>query len=151
MRLPRALKGCKLGVLILILIIVVVGTAYRRDFKQMLEDEEAERKQQWLKVNESHEYWKMKDSADGRVMQHIYPSLLTKQEQLYSQQRQKRLSEEKRKQEEIDRHKARIALEKQRKVNEQRVNPTRSDELKPETNPGEIFLPNDLEALSKRS
>lgn len=84
MRLTRALTGCKSGVLILILIIVVAGTAYRRDFKQMLEDEEAERKQQWLKVNESHEYWKMKDSADGRVMQHIYPSLLTKQEQLYS-------------------------------------------------------------------
>jgi hypothetical protein len=47
MRLTRALTGCKSGVLILILIIVVAGTAYRRDFKQMLEDEEAERKQQW--------------------------------------------------------------------------------------------------------
>ena len=81
---PRAFIYCKSGALVLILLMVVVGTAYRRDFKQMLEEEETERKQQWFKVNESHELWKMKDKAEGRLMQHIYPSLLTKQEQLHA-------------------------------------------------------------------
>jgi len=80
MRLTQAFSHCKLGVLILILLIVVIGTANLRDFKKMLEEEETERKQQWYKVNESHELLKMKDKAEGRFMQHIYPSLLKKQE-----------------------------------------------------------------------
>lgn len=84
-------------------------------------------------------------------MQHLYPAILTQQEQLHAQQLQKKLLEEKRKQEEQERQKARIALEKQRKVNEQRVKPNRNEEPKLEANPGEIFLPNDLEELKKRN
>ena len=122
--------GCKSVGMLVVLLMIVVGTAYRRDFMQMLEDEETERKQQWYRVNESHEFWKIKDSQEGKLIQHLYPALLAQQEQLHAQQRQQKLLEEKRKQEEQERHKARIALEKQRKVNDQRVKPVRSEELK---------------------
>lgn len=68
--------GCKSVGLILMLLVIVVGTAYRRDFMQMLEEDENERKQQWYKINESHELWKIKDSQDGKLMQHLYPAIL---------------------------------------------------------------------------
>lgn len=77
MRLPQAFLGCKSVGMILMLLLIVVGTAYRRDFMQMLEEEETDRKQQWYKVNESHELWKIKDSQEGKLFQHLYPSLLT--------------------------------------------------------------------------
>ena len=72
------------------------------------------------------------------------------------EQRQKKQAEEAQRQQESENLKARTALEKQRKLAEQQAKVRQSkpeepkvEEVKPD--PGEIFLPNDLEELKTRS
>ena len=46
---------------------------------QALEDEEMARKLAWVKVNEAHELFKLKDKSEGKLLQHLDPTMLMRQ------------------------------------------------------------------------
>ena len=156
MRLSKNCAKCRFVCFILVILLMVCGTAFRKDFMQLLEDEETARKEAWVKVNESHELWKLKDKSEGKLLQHLDPATLQQQYIYAKQQQQKKMQDERKRIEESENNKARIALEKQRKLAEQqaRIRQAKTEEPKVEENnksdPGEIFLPNDLEELKTR-
>lgn len=67
MQWPQLFKKCKLVGFLVILLLIVFGTALK-NFKQVLADEENYRKQEWYKVNEAHELFKMHDAKEGKLL-----------------------------------------------------------------------------------
>jgi len=80
-----ACKRCKSASIVLFVLVIVIGTAFHADFKTQVELDEELRQQAWNKVNEAHELWKMKDLSEGKLLQHLHPSLLQKQLDLHAE------------------------------------------------------------------
>jgi hypothetical protein len=61
---------------------------------------------EWKKVNEAHELFKMQDEKDGKLLQHLHPSLLLEQYDRYLQDRQRKAIEDKKRSDEQEKQKA---------------------------------------------